>query len=431
MIQSVYTPDTYAGNGATTVFAYNFKIVDQAHIVVTEVDDATGVETVKTISTHYTVSNVGEENGGNVTMVTAPATGKTLVLSLDISPLQSTNFENQGEYFAEDHEDSFDLLTQMVQQLTEEVSRAPKTSIASGETGDDLIDSINDSVAAASASASSAAASAALAQAAAASGIGAWSTASVSVKTDNYTVLIADVGKALVMNAGTAKAFTLPAITGNECFLLKNVGAGVCTITPNGAQTTEVATLNQGDFVCLVGDAANTRWRALAYYPVSSVLTLPDQAAAPTVPADTLKVYSKAVSGVSELFYRQESSGTEYQITSGGKIRLLGPAIVSLTDAATIATDASLGKCFKVTLGGNRTLGNPTNAYDGQILVWVLQQDGTGSRTITLDTKFRYGTDLASGTVVLTTTASKQDYLVAVYDSVDDKFDVVEFLRNY
>ena len=41
-------------------------------------------------------------------------------------------------------------------------------------------------------------------------------------------------------------------------------------------------------------------------------------------------------------------------------------AAVTLTDAATIATDASLGNLFRVTLGGNRTLGNPTNPVDGQ-----------------------------------------------------------------
>lgn len=42
-----------------------------------------------------------------------------------------------------------------------------------------------------------------------------------------------------------------------------------------------------------------------------------------------------------------------------------GAASVALTDATTIAVDMSLGINFHVTLGGNRTLGNPTNTKAG------------------------------------------------------------------
>jgi hypothetical protein len=102
---------------------------------------------------------------------------------------------------------------------------------------------------------------------------------------------------------------------------------------------------------------------------------------------------------------------------------------VTLTDAATIATDASLGNLFRVTLGGNRTLGNPTNGVDGQKVTWELIQDGTGSRTITLDTKFALGSDIAS--VTLTTTATKRDFLGAIYNASQDKWYVVSFVKGY
>jgi hypothetical protein len=56
--------------------------------------------------------------------------------------------------------------------------------------------------------------------------------------------------------------------------------------------------------------------------------------------------------------------------------------VSTLTDAATIAVDMSLGPHFMVTLGGNRTLGNPTNP-DSAKEVWVaVRQDGTGGRTL-------------------------------------------------
>lgn len=70
-----------------------------------------------------------------------------------------------------------------------------------------------------------------------------------------------------------------------------------------------------------------------------------------------------------------------------------------LTDAATIAVDATLGDIFRVTLGGNRTLENPTGASNGQLLEFWVKMDGTGSRTLTLDTKFRIPTSQGGLTI--------------------------------
>lgn len=101
--------------------------------------------------------------------------------------------------------------------------------------------------------------------------------------------------------------------------------------------------------------------------------------------------------------------------------------IVTLTDAANIATDAALGDHFKVTLGGNRTLDNPTNPTDGQVILFEFIQDGTGSRTITLGSDFIFGTDVTS--VTLTTTASKRDFMVCKYRG--SKWCVLGFSRGY
>lgn len=104
-------------------------------------------------------------------------------------------------------------------------------------------------------------------------------------------------------------------------------------------------------------------------------------------------------------------------------------APVALTYAATIATDASLSSLFRVTLTGNATLGNPTNPVDGQKVVWEIVQDATGSRTLTLGSAFALGTDIAA--VTLTTTASKRDFLGAVYNASASKWYVIAFTRGY
>lgn len=88
---------------------------------------------------------------------------------------------------------------------------------------------------------------------------------------------------------------------------------------------------------------------------------------------------------------------------------------VALTDAATIAVDASLSNNFAVTLAGDRTLANPSNLTDGMVLNFVIRQDGTGTRLLAYGTKYKF---FGSGTV--STPASSVDMLRAVYNAADD-----------
>ena len=81
---------------------------------------------------------------------------------------------------------------------------------------------------------------------------------------------------------------------------------------------------------------------------------------------------------------------------------------VTLTDAATVAIDLSLGNHFQVTLAGNRTLGAPTNVVAGQSGVIRVVQDGTGSRTLAYNSVFKFPGGTAP---TLTTTANAVDLL--------------------
>jgi hypothetical protein len=100
-----------------------------------------------------------------------------------------------------------------------------------------------------------------------------------------------------------------------------------------------------------------------------------------------------------------------------------------LTDAATIATDASKSLHFKVTLGGDRTLAAPTNGVDGQTYTWTFIQDGTGNRKLTLDPVFHFGTDVTG--ITLSTTAGKRDFLGAQYDATTGFWYVVSLAKGY
>lgn len=84
--------------------------------------------------------------------------------------------------------------------------------------------------------------------------------------------------------------------------------------------------------------------------------------------------------------------------------------VTTLTDGANISIDLSANNRFEVTLEGNRTLENPSNAVKGQSGRITVVQDATGSRTLA------YGSNYLN-TPTLSTTANAVDILP--YETVD------------
>lgn len=89
-------------------------------------------------------------------------------------------------------------------------------------------------------------------------------------------------------------------------------------------------------------------------------------------------------------------------------------AITALTDGATVTPDFGTTNNFSLTIGGNRTLANPSNLTAGQSGVIVITQDGTGGRSLAFGSYWKF----ASGTAPsLTTTASAVDVLAYYVES--------------
>lgn len=102
---------------------------------------------------------------------------------------------------------------------------------------------------------------------------------------------------------------------------------------------------------------------------------------------------------------------------------------IDLVDDTTITTNAALGTHFRVTLGGNRTLANPTNLKDGQRIIWEVIQDGMGSRTLGFDTNFAFGSDIPS--ITLSTALNKRDFIGGVYNQGTGKVYITSFMKGY
>ena len=82
----------------------------------------------------------------------------------------------------------------------------------------------------------------------------------------------------------------------------------------------------------------------------------------------------------------------------------------TLVDGATITIDGNTGINFRVTLGGNRTLANPTNMKTGQSGIIIVTQDGTGGRTLSYGSNWRFAGGAATGGV-LSTSANAVDVI--------------------
>ena len=86
-------------------------------------------------------------------------------------------------------------------------------------------------------------------------------------------------------------------------------------------------------------------------------------------------------------------------------------SITGLTDAATISINFASSNNFSVTLGGNRTLGNPTNVVAGQSGFIAVTQDGTGSRTLAYSSNWSF----AGGTAPTISTGAGSTDIIAYY----------------
>ena len=109
--------------------------------------------------------------------------------------------------------------------------------------------------------------------------------------------------------------------------------------------------------------------------------------------------------GANELYH---SATKKFETASGG-VSLTGGAAANrtaLSDGATITIDMATACHHSVTLGGNRTFAAPSNQVVGQSGSIFITQDGTGSRTASFNSAFKF----VGGTApTLTTTAAAVD----------------------
>lgn len=115
MVSSETSSTSAVGDGSDTTFNTGFVFQDAEDLVVT-VDGVT-----KTLTTHYTVSG-GAGASGVVTFLAAPANLADVVISRTVDIIQSVSFRAQGNFSGLAHEQRYDHLTYVAQQLARRIA---------------------------------------------------------------------------------------------------------------------------------------------------------------------------------------------------------------------------------------------------------------------------------------------------------------------
>ena len=128
-ISSTTVKNSYSGDGSTTTFNYTFKIFADSDLQVI-IRSSTATETVKTITTHYTVTGAGSASGGTVVFTAGniPTNTETVVLRRAVPQTQAIDYIANDPFPAESHEEGLDRATMTLQQVQEELDRAIKLS---------------------------------------------------------------------------------------------------------------------------------------------------------------------------------------------------------------------------------------------------------------------------------------------------------------
>lgn len=122
----------YTGAGTTGPFSVPFYFLNDSDLIVTLVD-SDGVETVQTITTHYTVSGAGNSSGGSVTTVTAVSASEKIRIERDPALTQTLDLVAGDSFPVDSVEREFDKSRMISQRHRQLLNRAAKSPY--GETG--------------------------------------------------------------------------------------------------------------------------------------------------------------------------------------------------------------------------------------------------------------------------------------------------------
>lgn len=389
----------FVGDDIATVFPFTFPVYDETHLRVYLQDTVTYAQ-VQLADNEYSVTGIGDENGGTVVTVDPAPIGSKLLIARILPFQQDLDVDNQGGFYPNNFERQLDLHEMQIQQLNEEQNRSVRGIL--GEVWPELpgppprrgmlLGFVDDE------------------------------TAYPTIDTlEILFLLMVEILRAgfgirldidytehtiTIVNTGSGGGGG-----GGEISWLLEAGATPLKVS----QFTAAAALDGSELVGLVQAGANVKATITDVITGSTTITV--ELIIDTIAAALLEgggvdiVFNDGANTITlstiEMTNAEGWAGDDtFKVLSARRLYTLA-AEVALVDAATIALDLDTGINFSVTLAGDRLLGNPTNAKSGQSGLIHVTQDGTGSRLLDLDTAYR----IVGGAIVLSTATNAVDVL--------------------
>lgn len=113
----------YTATAGQTVFAYNFPVYEATDINVFQITTA-GVISELSTPADFTVSDVGQQGGGNVTLVVGAALNDNIVIAGDLPELKASNFNQSSDFYKDSINTAFSKIVMMAQQNRRDVDRS-------------------------------------------------------------------------------------------------------------------------------------------------------------------------------------------------------------------------------------------------------------------------------------------------------------------
>ena len=123
-VQNTIVKNVYVGNGSTTIFPFTFECNKAEHIQAFVKDALGNISSTTNFKVDLEQKNLTYPNTGEPL-----AKGDKLIILRQLPLQQLLNLLNQGPFYAEDIEETFDEVVMMLQQMTERIGRSLAVSV--------------------------------------------------------------------------------------------------------------------------------------------------------------------------------------------------------------------------------------------------------------------------------------------------------------
>lgn len=113
----------YTATAGQTVFAYTFEVYNKNDLVVLK------NSTTLSEGSNYTVSGVGSDSGGNITLAVGATAGDVITIYRNMALERTTDYQNSGDFLASEVNTDFDRLWLAIQQNATSDSRSVKKPV--------------------------------------------------------------------------------------------------------------------------------------------------------------------------------------------------------------------------------------------------------------------------------------------------------------